>query len=113
MLKTLVTSIVGLVVGCSITTGAIALAKPNAPSTLAPNTITQQEITKITEAAVKRNDEAAVCIQSLYFKLPEVALGYCFSWKLQALDDKEIAAADFWVKAAAKHIAHAIGDERI
>ena len=113
MKNTLVTSLVSLVVALVPVGITSASPKPTKPNTLQPNTITQTEIQEITKQAITRTDEAAVCIQSLYAKLPETALGYCFSWKLQALDAKEIATADFWVKVAAKSIADGIANERI
>lgn len=67
---------------------------------------------RIAKDAYMRTYEAKVCIDATANNRPETAMGFCYSWYVQALDAKEKATAYEFVKVAADSIEKGIASER-
>jgi len=74
--------------------------------------ITEESIVAASRAAYMRTYEAKVCIDATANRRFEVAMGFCYSWYMQALDAHEKTAAYLAYAAAVKAIEDGIADER-
>lgn len=102
MKNTLAITLVSLVV--SLASVGQAKAAPQEP--------TQRELELITRRAYTNTYEAKVCIDAVAVERYEMAMGFCYSWHQQALDDKEKAAANLFYAAAYRRINEGIQSER-